>query len=621
MLKSKLNNKKLIVGSYVCLFLIMELFHSFIGIYFDDYGNASLSYGYHADVVGMNWTLEDLGQWAHWIYFNFSGRIMCGSILNLLFKIGGGQHLFMAIQAGILTLMFYMMYRLVMYYTGQKDNVWIAVMVVALFFIMPPDMYRWNLCWASASVLYIWPLLPFFAVVYLQFLLRQEELASWRKALYNVICIIGILFTAFSHEQTGLSIAGYLVIVCVYQCIVQKQFVVRDGIYAILGVGTYCALFFAPGNWNRLDGNTEFAELSFFEKIAHNYEPLMGCLFPVSFIVLYGVITVILLFFAYRKYKNEQKRLPLVLNTIALILLAGATVGSIVKITVVALVCETGYLITVFVSLILYNVDRDRIYVTFLLIASALSAFCVLISPTLPMRCFTEWILVIHIVLLICCYDFWREFLHEKNRRLYVCWVVLYVVTCIYAAKTFGGYAIGYCANKGALEYNEEQLQNLSETDNKVYLYKLPNDFFAPTMPYAEGQEYIEYWMKEYYGISNDVEFIWTKNNMVSYDIQGEFYEDGWFGKEGVISTTKECWAKQIILNCHVPEGQVDVQDITIVTNGKETKYHLVEGDNQIILSIKFGKKNQIKILAEQAKILSKDDERELSFLISYYFK
>lgn len=51
MLKSKLNNKKLIVGSYVCLFLIMELFHSFIGIYFDDYGNASLSYGYHADVV------------------------------------------------------------------------------------------------------------------------------------------------------------------------------------------------------------------------------------------------------------------------------------------------------------------------------------------------------------------------------------------------------------------------------------------------------------------------------------------------------------------------------------------------------------------------------------------
>ena len=83
MLKSKLNNKKLIVGSYVCLFLFLELFHSFIGMYFDDYGNASLSYGYHADVLGMNWTLEDLGQWAHWIYFNFSGRIMCGSILNL----------------------------------------------------------------------------------------------------------------------------------------------------------------------------------------------------------------------------------------------------------------------------------------------------------------------------------------------------------------------------------------------------------------------------------------------------------------------------------------------------------------------------------------------------------
>ena len=523
--------------------------------------------------------------------------------------------------------MFYMMYRLIMYYTGQKDNVWIAVMVVALFFIMPPDMYRWNLCWASASVLYIWPLLPFFAVVYLQFLLRQEKLAGWKKVLYSVICVIGIVFTAFSHEQTGLSIAGYLVIVCAYQCIMQKRFVVRDGIYAILGVGTYCALFFAPGNWNRLDGNTEFAELSFFEKIAHNYEPLMGCLFPLSFIVLYGVITVILLFFAYRKYKNEQKKLPLVLNTIALILLAGATVGSIVKITVVALVCETIYLITIFVSLILYNMDRDRIYVTFLLIASALSAFCVLISPTLPMRCFTEWILVIHIVLLICCYDFWREFLYEKNRRLYICWVVLYVVTCIYAAKTFGGYAIGYCANKGALEYNEEQLQSVSANDSEVFLYKLPNSFFAPAMPYDTGFEYMEYWIKEYYAINQSVKFVWinydndmSETNKKIYS-SGEFYDDGWFGTHGKIYVTENNSYSKMVIKCNLLENIVSEQDIDIIVNGESQTCHLPIGESEIILDINKNSENEIEIIADGATTLSKDDQRKLSFLISYYFE
>lgn len=223
MQESKLNNNKVILFCYIVLFVLLELFHSFIGIYFDDYGNASLSYGYDAGVSGMNWTLSDLGSWANWIYFNFSGRIMCGSLLNLLFKIGNGPRLFMALQAGILVLLFFVLYRIVMYYTKQNRNVFIVVILVALFFLMPSDMYRWNLCWASASVLYIWPLLPFFTAIYLQLKLDKEDISKKKRMLYTLVAVVCILFSAFSHEQTGLSIAVYLVAYVICERIYEKN--------------------------------------------------------------------------------------------------------------------------------------------------------------------------------------------------------------------------------------------------------------------------------------------------------------------------------------------------------------------------------------------------------------
>ena len=621
MRENKLNNKVTIILCYSILFVILELFHSFVGMYFDDYGNASLSYGYDAGVAGMNWTMQDLGSWAKWIYLNFSGRIMCGSLLNVLFKLGHGPHLFMAVQAGIMVLLFYVMYRITMYVTKQKYNVLMVIIPVALFFIMPSDMYRWNLCWASASVLYIWPLLPFFTAIYLQLQLDEEkEIAKKKRAGYGIVCVICILFSAFSHEQTGLSIAVYLVVYAIYEKIAKKRVSLQNIVLAVIGLVTYAALFLAPGNWNRLDGNTDFAQLSFWQKIQTNFKPIMDCLFSTSFCVLYLVITVTLVCFSYKKWKEEQKKSLLVIAVASLIMLLLVMIPVVKAITVVALLLETMYLLAIFASLLCYQYEKQRDYLSILLLASAASAFCVLISPTLPLRCFTEWVLVIHIIFMVQCYDFWCVYAANSKKVMQAGYVAACVGVCGLGIYQFQSLAFGYLSNKDAHQKNEAILSNYKETQSELYLNKLPIDFYSPAMPYSQGFEYIEYWMKEYYDIPQNVAFVWTRNSVVNEKTNGDFYEDGWFGKNGTI-TIKKCYADQLHLKCYLPEEDTEEQDVTVAVNGKEETYHLVKGQNDIEVPLKYNKKNTIKITAQGAKLRSSGDERELAFLISYYFE
>lgn len=619
MKKIKLNDKRVVVICYILLFGILGLFHSLIGLYFDDYGNASLSYGYDAGVTGMQWTLKDLASWAHWIYFNFSGRILCGSLLNFLIKIGNGPKIFMAVQTCIVWSLFVVMYRIILYVTRQKCNLYLSVAIVALFFLMPSDMYRWNLCWASASVLYIWPLLPFFTAVFLQLQLDNEEMSSKRKFLYTVICFICILFTAFSHEQTGLSIAVYMVGYLILKKISDKKLSVRNIVFSCSAVITYGFLFGAPGNWNRLDGNTEFAGLSFFGKIAYNYRPLMECLFNLHFCLVYLLITVGLTVLAYKKYKKSEKKLPLIIAIVSFILIAGVILAIIAGLTTVWLVLAPVYLLSVFILLLLYNSDNQQQWENVLLIAAAASAFCVLISPALPMRCFTEWILIIYIILLQVVYDVWKVY-QCGGRMVKVGYCVIFLALCILAAKEFGMLSLGYAGNKAMLEDNDKILQD-SKDKSVIYLNKLANDFYAPAMPYHEGFEYIEYWMKEYYGLDQAQEFIWTCNSLIHEETEGDFYHDNWFGKEGKIVIDEKCWADTLHFKVYLPDD-VKEQDLQIVVNDKTMEeYHIEHGMNDISVNLKFGKRNTVYITAPAAYVHGEQDSRELSVVLTYYFE
>ena len=622
-----INDRRIIYISLILLLVALEIFHSFIGLYYDDYGNAALCYGYDANVNGTDWNLSNLTAWAGWIYMNFSGRIMCGSLLNVLINAGNGPRLFYAIQAVIITVLFYCMYRIIMTLVGRKDSIFALVGLVALFFILPDEMYRWTLCWASASVLYIWRMLTFFAIILIQFRLDNDEISENKKRILAVIISIFVVFTAFSHEQTGLSITIYLVLYTIWQR-VQKQFKVRNLVFSVLSIIAYAFLFFAPGNWVRMDGNTDFAQLSFLGKIAFQYKPLMECIFRKEFIVIYLCITVFMTYYSWVETRKCKKYLGINLSSIVSLVLILVLYDNLKKNdSRVLVICGTAYLISIFICLIWYNYIKNRPIMTIMLIASAASAFCVLISPSLPIRCFTEWILVISMMLCIMACD-WKEYkdyvylclvVGDKNIKIRnIIVMIVYIYICMIASQTFIRYNLGYLSNKETLLKNDKILSEYNG-EGELYLHKIPNDIYAPAMPYHVGFDYIEYWMKQYYDIPNEVAFHWTIDDYVIYEKTGDFYEDEWFGTQGTI-IANNCRASHINLRINIPEEFGD-NEFVIKRNGKVKEDEVLSpGINDIQIKLKSYKDNKIEIIAKDGHQLSDEDKRELSCMLSFYF-
>lgn len=504
--------KQVVYFLVIMLFIIMEIFHSKIGLYFDDYGNASLSYGYDTQVIGMTWTFQDLLEWAKWIYMNFSGRILCGSLLNLLIKFGNGPRLFMSIQAGIVTALFYAMYKIIMRLVEKKHNIFVLIMIVALFFLTPLDMFRHNLCWASASVLYIWPLFPFFLTIYLQMKLDEDLDKKKNKKIYILLSMICIFFTAFSHEQTGLSIVVYLIGYVSYERIVKKQWTLRNIIYAIYSLVIYLCFFLAPGNWVRMNGVDDYAELGIFEKIATSYKPLMETLFNKNFCCIYILVTVCLVGLGFFLMKRERRRLLWYTAISSFLALGVVIISYCLQKTVGILVFGMIYLVLIFVSLVYYCILMRRYTMIVLLVATACSAFCVLVSPAIPLRCHTQWILVVDIVLVISAFDLWVQYL-SKSVNLYkrisiIIYMCMYLFVCKNASDAIFVYYYGYSCNYVYYEKNASILENYNG-ESELILQKFPDDNCRSSMPYEANNSFIEMWIKQYYDIPYEAEFIW----------------------------------------------------------------------------------------------------------------
>lgn len=510
-----LKNTWTIFAIFALLLFLLERFFWPVGLYFDDFGNASLSYGsdygFDVDVLGMNWGLADLLRWDKWIYCFFSGRILCGSILNIFVKVGHGAHMFMAFQAVVIVLIFVMLYKIIMTMTKKSNNALIPLLIFALFFWVPSDMYRWNYCWASASVLYIWPLLPFFSIIYLLPKINISADNFREKKMKYIMLAVMIAFTAFSHEQTGFSIVIYVVAYTIYRGVITKKLNKENIFFSVEAILVYAFLFFAPGNWNRLSGSTEFSKLSFFEKITHNFNPIIDELFVENFMYIYLLISLLLIIVSRRIYKNDHNKIVYCLSGSSFIMCVVTVLGNIKNNSGIFHFGAIVYLLSTFACLCYYNFIKNRMELSILLLASAGSAFCVLISPTLPIRCFTEWFIIIDMVLIIMVIDYFDtdSFGASCTQRIVRFFVMLILMLVVYkGVTTYFFYEKGYYKNEKILSENDSKLLKFSG-EKAISLKKLEDDFFAPVMPYNDGFNFIEYWMKEYYGIPIETKIYW----------------------------------------------------------------------------------------------------------------
>ena len=73
----------------------------------------------------------------------------------------------------------------------------------------------------------------------------------------------------------------------------------------------------------------------------------------------------------------------------------------------------------------------------------------------------------------------------------------------------------GYKANDEINQRNNQTLRSAkkeyeeTQIATTVVLYRLKDDTYAQMMPYQEGYEYIETWMKRYYELPDEMVFEW----------------------------------------------------------------------------------------------------------------
>ena len=192
------NKKLLFFLVYFCIIVLLLLQHSVVEMYFDDFGNASLSYSTTIEgVVGTNFNMKQLLENAHYTYYNYGGRILYGMFSSILLK--NGIKPFMMLQVFIITGIFYYISAIITLLT-KKESLMYPVICMILYMLLDISILRHGVYWASASILYIWPLLPLFALIYhyLKTIKKIENGDNINFLLYSFISIFLIILTIFS---------------------------------------------------------------------------------------------------------------------------------------------------------------------------------------------------------------------------------------------------------------------------------------------------------------------------------------------------------------------------------------------------------------------------------------
>lgn len=509
-----LSENKFMISIFAIIFILLAFQHSVVTMYYDDYGNASLSYEINIDGVdGTDYNVSQLMEWAKYIYNNWGGRILYAVCFIIpLLRNGVGAYMFA--QTIVITLLIYFMYKIADYKMKNKEKTWLLPVVLFILYTCIDMTYlRHGIYWASASVLYIWPLLPLFVFIYL-YMKTCDKIKNGEKVRYGILIPVMLIlnfFATFSQEQVGVAVIafelGYIVLHHFKEI---KKYLLIDLPNFVCSIISYLALFLAPGNWVRMDTNTEFSSLSFVGKIIKNFPELIRGIFLEKMNILIYFLSVLLIYVVYvlikSKYKENKKYwfmlIPVIIFVAEMVIMS--VVGSFYN-QVLFYTCSVLWLICAFIVSLFYFYKKEQIDFCSLYVAAACSVFCLLMSPTLVLRTFLPcmfflMIIVVRIVM---------EALEDNNAIIRYSLGLAIIITGYFGMKHFIKNYEGYRDNYAITELNEKIIKeyNPEEDGTVLDLYKVEDIWYGSEQPYLEPR--IRLWMLEYFGIEEDVSFNW----------------------------------------------------------------------------------------------------------------
>ena len=511
--KNILKKTAFIIGAvFACLIIIQ---HRYVFMYFDDYGYASLSYGWSGNTAGMDYGLKDIFQFLKWHYLKHGGRVLYFFFEIVVFKIGGTA-LMQIVQAVIIIMISIISGKIVaaVIECGEWQSVSLCLVLYGTLCLRS---VRDSAYWYTASVLYVWPLLPLLGCIWFTILIQRKEtrLRKW-------IAVLLTFMAAFSQEQTSVLIIVWIAIhiLSVYWEQRQKNekihipdYLILMGISAVVG-GAITIL--APGNFVRA-GEDEYYSKNIVIMLIENAGKIVNCnigywnwVFVLIMTVVFGAAAAIYLknrkilgvACIFAGYYVLERILPGRMQTASL--LFGVAVRFV-------------WALYFFGILAVYYYKRKNYLLLSMLIAGICSQGALIVSPIVYTRCHTMMEFILHIILTECIISIGNSDIIRRKRTRTVGFHLCVGFLCIYALCNFGSIIAGYKRNDEINKMNHYKLEEIGESYKDGYdieeveLYKLYDDRYATNMPYQEGYEYIEGWMKNYYELPQEIRFYWRE--------------------------------------------------------------------------------------------------------------
>ena len=499
---------------FIIFFLLVFIQHQFVFLYHDDYGYASLSYvsGFSTNNHGYHTTISQIIDFLVYHYNHWGGRILYFFIECFLLSFG--LHPIRFVQSLVITGIFYFIYKIVSNITKYDD--WkIALASVMCYGVFEIFLVRGSIFWWTASVLYLFPLLPFFVFMYFY------TIKNKRGKLFNLLNFILIFIASFSQEQIGTMTIAYIGLITLYEFYKDKKIDINNMVMCISSICGFLILMLSPGNRIRMDhpGSKEFYDLSLFGKLKKNIPEILLNNFGIYTRIFMIVFFIVILYISYKVFSKKIGNS--IINKISLlsnILILGITIfmqegyfkylynytGSDIWKYIIMMIFIIQLLLIIY-SVVLYLYNKKQIPLISLFLACICSQLTMLVAPYFPLRSaimFQFGMFVLFIYIFINILD------DIKNKKIIR---IITIPICLVLLLNFGSITKGYLSNYKINKDNDKVLRQVSKDikNNKnidrIKLRKLHNDLYSCDQPYMDGYDYILIYMRKYYELPDDI--------------------------------------------------------------------------------------------------------------------
>jgi hypothetical protein len=538
------NKEKFLIFFVFSLFFFFIFFqHYFVFFMHDDYGYASLSYGYipHGVKPGCQYNFSHIIDFLKWQYNNWGGRIIFFFLEVIVLKFGIWP--FRIIQSIVITLIFYLFYKIAIFSLEEevplKSRLYFAIILCSSYGFLPLAVLRESIYWATASFVYLWPLLFFFASIFFFLKYKNSEKVPWFW-----FSMISIFISSFSHEQTSITTLIFYSLLFFYEKFLKKHDAKVEALLLIAAFSGAILLFIAPGNIKRFifhhPGN-----FSFLEGIENTIKGMFFAYFNRGTFLIYLFFSIVLLFLYFGKFFNNNIKIinksdileELILFQFLFPKNNKITTNDILRITVLFSLIYISLSVLYFIILFVLKVSIFSNLINFLIfvifigcillltflsikklliifIASSifLNQLFLFVMGGFPQRSALASLIML---LFLIAYIMLRIYNSERIsfRKIFlVTFTALWItISFVNFSRIFYGYyrnSFVNTKNHQILKYASRRISYGRKVE-KIYLIKLKDDLYAQALPYMDNYEYIESWIKFYYDISPKVQFLW----------------------------------------------------------------------------------------------------------------